>query len=233
MTIRSADAISQDIERCILSGKYAEGRPLPPERTLMEQYGTSRTVIREVITALTAKGFLKSRPRFRPIVSRPDATAAMHAAGAVIKHLLDNSRGVHDLYQVRVLFERMLVRDAAVQANKDHIQQLKQALCDNEAAIGNSERFYETDVAFHHVLYTISGNAAFPAIHTGFVEWLAPQWSRMRRSSERNQANFLAHRAIYEAILTRDPDQAERALVEHLEDSWASVRQTFFEEEVP
>ena len=118
MSGRSADSITLDIERSIVAGELEEGRPLPAERALMEQYGASRTVIREAITALTAKGFLKSRPRYRPIVCRPDASSAMQAAGGVIKHLLDNSRGVHDLYQVRVLFERVLVRDAATGAGK-------------------------------------------------------------------------------------------------------------------
>ncbi|KGA01914.1 hypothetical protein KP05_10205 [Cobetia amphilecti] len=228
MSIRSADSISQQLEHAIMTGELTEGRPLPAERTLMERYSASRTVIREVITALTAKGFLKSRPRHRPIVCRPNADAAMHAAGSVIKHMLANSRGVHDLYQVRVLFERMLVRDAATRADKNDIQRLKDALDANQAAIENSEQFYATDVAFHHVLYTISGNSAFPAIHSGFVEWLAPQWSRMPRSRERNQGNFLAHQSIYQAILMRDPDQAEQALLTHLGASWDFVRSTFF-----
>ena len=228
MSGRSADSITLDIERSIVAGELEEGRPLPAERALMEQYGASRTVIREAITALTAKGFLKSRPRYRPIVCRPDASSAMQAAGGVIKHLLDNSRGVHDLYQVRVLFERVLVRDAATGAGKDDLKRLKDALDDNQAASCDSERFYATDVAFHRVLYTISGNPAYPAIHAGFVEWLAPQWSRMPRSEQRNHDNFLAHQAIYEAILMRDPDAAERALVDHLEASWEFVRSTFF-----
>lgn len=228
MSVRSADTISQDIEQSIVSGELDEGKPLPAERALMEQYGASRTVIREAITALAAKGFLKSRPSYRPIVCRPNASTAMQAAGSVIKYLLANSSGVHDLYEVRVLFERILVRDAATKADKHDIQKLKEALDANEASISDSECFYATDVSFHRVLYTIPGNPAYPAIHGGFVEWLAPQWSRMPRCEARNRDNFLAHKAIYEAILMRDPDQAEYALVKHLEASWDFVRSTFF-----
>jgi DNA-binding FadR family transcriptional regulator len=228
MSVRSADAISQDIERLIVNGELDEGKPLPAERALMEQYGASRTVIREVITALSAKGFLKSRPSYRPIVCRPDASTAMQAAGSVIKHLLANSNGVHDLYEVRILFERMLVRDAATKADKHDIQKLKEALDANEMAISDSQRFYATDVAFHRVLYTIPRNPAYPAIHKGFVEWLAPQWSQMPRSEARNHDNFLSHKAIYEAILMRDPDRAEEELVKHLKASWDFVQSTFF-----
>lgn len=128
MSIRSADAIRQDIEQAIVSGELDRGKPLPTERALIEQYGTSRTVIREVITTLAAKGFLKCRHSHRPIVCPPDASAAMRAAGSVIKYLLANSNGVHDLFEVRVLFERMLVRDAAIKADKHDIQTLKGAL---------------------------------------------------------------------------------------------------------
>nr|WP_300309470.1 FCD domain-containing protein [Halomonas sp.] len=233
MDTRTAEHICDDIEIRIVNGDLVEGKPLPAERSLMEAYGASRTVIREVITALTAKGFLRSRPRFRPIVCRPDASTAMHAAGGVIKHLLASSQNVHDLYQVRVLCERMLVRDAAVGAQREDIQRLRQALDDNEQAIDDSARFYATDVAFHRQLYVISGNSAFPAIHQAFVEWLAPQWSQMPRSPERNRTNFLAHQAIFEAILSRDPDLAEKALISHLDSSWQFVSSTFFAEETP
>ena len=60
-----------------------------------------------------------------------------------------------------------------------------------------------------------------------FVSWLAPQWDRMERSPERNERNYQAHRAIYEAILERDPDAAEQALITHLSAAWDYVRTTF------
>ncbi|MEM6667224.1 MAG: FCD domain-containing protein, partial [Pseudomonadota bacterium] len=90
----------------------------------------------------------------------------------------------------------------------------------------DSDAFYRSDIAFHGVFYQIAGNPIFPAIHQGFVGWLSPHWERMPRARAHNERNFLAHRAIYDAILERDPDRAEAALVHHLETAWSIVEDT-------
>jgi DNA-binding GntR family transcriptional regulator len=49
----------------------------------------------------------------------------------------------------------------------------------------------------------------------------------MPRLVDRNQRNFEAHSAIFQAILMRDPDAAEAALRSHLDAAWDQVRDTF------
>lgn len=224
---RAADIIVSTLEAQIMSGTLADKSPLPAERELMEQFNTSRTVVREAITALSNRGLVVSKPRFRPIVKKPDYETVLHAMGGVVGHLLNNSGGVKNLYDSRVFIERGLVREAAVKANKLDIINLKAALAANEAAIGNSQEFYQTDVAFHGVLYGITKNPIFPAIHEGYTSWLAPHWEKMERSPERNLANFRAHERILKRIMDRDPDAAEVALSEHLQAAWEYVRDTF------
>ena len=83
------------------------------------------------------------------------------------------------------------------------------------------------DIAFHGVLYRMSRNPIFPAVHEGFTAWLYPHWGRMERLVDHNEANCIAHEAIYNAILERDPDRAEEALIEHLRGAWEYVKHTF------
>ena len=90
-----------------------------------------------------------------------------------------------------------------------------------------SDRFYETDMAFHSVLYTIPKNPILPALHKAYTGWLADHWKQMPRLPERNRQNFQAHSAILDGILNRDPDAAEDALRRHLTDAWEQVRATF------
>jgi DNA-binding FadR family transcriptional regulator len=146
---------------------------------------------------------------------------------SVVSHLLNNSGGVKNLFDTRILMEAALVRQAAQEARKDDIAALKTALEANEAAIDDSEEFYRTDRAFHALLYEIPRNPVLPALHKAYVTWLAPQWSRMPRLPERNRANFEAHERIFDAILMRDPDSAETALRGHLEQAWDQVCETF------
>jgi DNA-binding FadR family transcriptional regulator len=224
---RAADSIIADIEMRIVSGELADNSPLPAERDLMEQFGASRTVIREAISALANRGLIEAKPRFRPIVRKPDFSTVLHATGTIVRHLLTERDGVHNLYQSRVFFERGLVRDAAVSAQKEDIAALKGALAANKEAINDSMAFYRTDVAFHGVLYNIPRNPIYPAIHQGYTSWLAPHWEKMPRAPERNLANYHAHEAILTAILERDPTAAEDALERHLKSAWEAVRITF------
>ena len=211
----------------IASGELPDKHPLPAERELMEEFGASRTVIREAISALSNRGLVESKPRFRPIVRKPDYETVLHATGDIIRHLLTDSNGVRNLYDSRLFIERALVREAATAAQKSDIAQLRQALKDNEKAIPDSVDFYRTDTLFHGVLYQIPKNPIFPAIHQGYTSWLAPHWEKMLRSPERNKVNYRAHKAILDAIVDRDPDAADEALTNHLKAAWEYVSVTF------
>lgn len=226
-TGRAADSVVAMLEAKIVSGELENQAPLPAERELMEQFGASRTVIREAISKLSSRGLIETRPRFRPIVRKPDYATVLHACGNVVQHLLTERSGIKNLYDSRVFLERALVREAAVAARKEDIVNLKTALEDNRQAIEDSQEFYRTDVAFHGVLYRIPRNPIFPTMHEGYTSWLAPQWDRMLRSPERNEVNYLAHKAILDAILERDPVAAEEALTNHLKAAWEFVRVTF------
>ena len=194
-----------------------DGDPLPPEREIVETYGVSRTVVREAVMALANKGLVEARPRFRPVVRKPSYETALQTVDSVVSRLLLQKDGVKNLFNTRIMVEASLAREAAASAGKEDIAALKGALEANEWAIEDSELFYQTDIGFHSVLYQIPQNPVLPAIHMAYSNWLAPQWSRMPRLLDRNRANFEAHKAIYEAILSRDPDAAETALRNHLE----------------
>lgn len=224
---RVADSVVAQLEQRILSGELANGTPLPAERDLMEDFGASRTVIREAILALSNRGLIENKPRYRPIVRKPDYETVLNATGKIVQNLLTETGDVKNLYDSRVFIERGLVREAAVAATKDDIADLKSALAANCAAISDSIAFYDTDVAFHGVLYRVPKNPIFPAIHMGYTAWLAPHWDKMLRSPERNELNFHAHEAILAAIMERDPDAAEEALKSHLDAAWEHVRTTF------
>jgi DNA-binding FadR family transcriptional regulator len=134
---------------------------------------------------------------------------------------------VRNLYESRLFIEQALVRQAALHARKQDIDDLRAALADNEAAIDDSDAFYQSDMAFHGVLYRIPRNPIFPAVHSAYTSWLAPHWSRMPRSPERNAMNFHSHAQIVERIVERDADGAENALRRHLDTAWEYVRVTF------
>lgn len=223
---RAADELVETLRAEISSGQLGTGARLPAERELMGRFGTSRTVVREAIARLEGLGLVDNRPRFRPVVRKPGYDAAASALGGVVSHLLGQAGGVKTLYDVRIFVEAALVRHAALHARKDDIAALRAALAANEAEIEDSDRFYATDVAFHAVFYAVPRNPIFPGVHKAFTGWLSEHWKRMPRSPERNRINFMSHKAIFDAVVERDPDAAERALNAHLNVAWEYVRGT-------
>lgn len=224
---RAADNLFRIFEDMINSGELRDGDPLPPEREIVKSYGVSRTVVREAVLALANKGLIDARPRHRPVVRKPDYDTALRTIESVVGRLLNEPDGIRNLFETRIVVEAALVRSAAKDAHPGHLAQLRKALQDNGDAIENSQRFYQTDVAFHRVLFEISGNPVLTAVHQAFTDWLAPQWAQMPRLPDRNRQNFSAHSRICEAIERGDPDEAETALREHLADAWTQVEHTF------
>ena len=221
--LRAADAVVAQLESRILSGKLADKQPLPSERELMEEFDISRTVVREAIATLSNRGLVESKPRFRPVVRKPDFDTIINATDTIIRNMLTDPSGVLSLYESRIFVERGLVREAATTATKEDIALLKQALEANKAAINDSLQFFRTDLEFHRIFYELGGNPIFPAIHKAYSAWLWPYWERMKRAPGRNERNYLAHKSIYDAILERDPDAAEEALQSHLARAWEDV----------
>ena len=224
---RAADFMVSQIEGRILSGDLKDGENLPAERDMMVQYGMSRTVVREAVAILASKGLVEAKPRFRPVVRKPNYEAVVDVLDGIVSHLLHQRDGVKNLHDTRIFLEVALVREAALKASKHDIVALREALQANKEAINDSQLFYATDIAFHAVLYSISGNPIFPAVHKAFTTWLAAHWVQMPRMPERNQRSYEAHESIFNAILSRDPDEAEAKMRTHLETSWNNVEFTF------
>ena len=227
---RTADALFRRLSEMINSGELAEGAPLPPEREIVQTYGVSRTVVREAVLALSNKGLVDAKPRFRPVVRKPSFDTAIDTVGSVVERLLQEPGGIYNLFETRIMIEVSLARQAALTATAQDLAQMRDALRANEASIEDSTAFYLTDMAFHSVLYLIPGNPVLPAIHRAYVNWLEPQWSRMPRMDHRNRENFNAHTAILAAIEAQDPDAAEAAVRGHLNAAWSQVSMTFEEE---
>lgn len=224
---RAADALFRTFVDLIESGELKEGEALPPEREIVEAYGVSRTVAREAVQALAARGLVEARPRYRPIVRTPSFETAVATVNSVVTRLLKTSDGVQNLFDTRILVEAGLVRQAAKSATASQISRLEAALEANRIAIPDSRKFYESDLAFHNLLYEMSGNPALVSVHKAFAEWLSPHWLKMGPNADRNARNNRAHAAILDGIRAGEPDRAEAALRAHLADAWEQVRETF------
>ena len=69
---RLSKAVADDLQQTIIRNKLKVGAQLPTEPKLMEEYGVSRTVIREAAACLVSRGVVDVRPRRGMTVRAPD-----------------------------------------------------------------------------------------------------------------------------------------------------------------
>lgn len=206
------------LEQAILDGRIKPGDQLPSERELMELYGVGRTSVREALFTLQRMGLVSINSGERARAMEPTAEALVSELSGAARHLLAQPGGVRHFQEARMFFEVGLVREAARHATDRDLAALAAALEENRKAIGHPNTFERTDVAFHFVLAQMTRNPIFVALHAAIADWLMEQRTTSLRIKGAGRTAYEAHSRIYDAIASRDPDQAETAMREHLEE---------------
>jgi GntR family transcriptional regulator, sialic acid-inducible nan operon repressor len=202
----------------INSGKLAVGTRLPSERALAHTFGISRASVREALVSLQAWGLISVRQNARAHVTQLSNPAFLNQLSGAAQNLLAQPHGMADFQEARVLFECGLARYAARCASQKELDRLALALLKNKRAIGDSERFAKTDVAFHDVLAEVPRNPIFSALNNALSEWLMGQRKVVIQAPIRgiSRRAYLGHEEIYEAIAAHDIERADRAMANHL-----------------
>ena len=210
------EEVADQLERLIQEGDYSPADQLPSERELMRQFGVGRPAIREALFHLGKMGLIEVRSGERARVTRPTPEFVIGALSGTARHMLASPGGIRDFQAARLFFETGLARHAALHATKDDLADFEAKLEENRQSIGDLRRFQRTDVEFHYVLALVSRNPIFTAIHDALAEWLLEQ-RRTTLAPGQYEVAYDAHRKIFEAVASRDPDRAEAAMREHLE----------------
>jgi len=209
--------VAAHLEAQILAGKLRPGDQLPPERDLQISFGVGRPAIREALISLQKAGLLELNNGSRARVQMPTASHIFMGMAPAVRQMLSTSDGHRHFQGARLFFEAGLARVAAKSATDEDLAALKGALEANRAAIDDRDQFTATDIAFHFELAKIARNPVFIALHDQISEWLTEQRVVTLTAGGQALTAFKAHEAIYQAVVARDPDRAEDAMRNHLE----------------
>src|SRR5262245_25115351 len=204
------------IGRQILTGKIRPGELLPPQPGLP----ASRTVLREAIKVLAAKGLVESRPRtgtrVRPRhawhLLDPDVMAWQQDGPPRVEFL-------QKLTEVRLIVEPAAAERAAQRASNTDIQTIEEAYRDMEISLDGDadyEAFDRADRRFHQSIVRACGNDLLERMSHVVVSALLVSFHTTSRLPGRAKAPRPQHRAILEALRdgqARVAGQAMRRLV--------------------
>jgi DNA-binding FadR family transcriptional regulator len=203
--------------RSIVTGKYSTAA-FPTEAELTSQYGVSRSVTRESVKMLTAKGLLTARPRQGTIVQ--PSTAWNLFDTDVLRWLLERKFSVDLLRQfseLRMAIEPAAAALAARAADGNGLAIIEagyQRMVDAEN--GNDDTL-DADIAFHVAILRASANPFFMQ----FKDVVATALSTSIRFTNRikgRTADLAAHEAVKIAIEARDPAAANKAMLSIISD---------------
>ena len=200
--------------QAILSGRYAMGASLPPEPLLCEQLGVSRTVVREAIKSLIAKGLLITGPKLGTRVLSdeqwnwfdPDVIRWQAQAGLTPEFL-------RDLQELRLVVEPAAVRMAAEKANHEDIAEIEAAYQGMKNAIEQGGDYVVHDLRFHQGLLQASHNRMLVQMGKALSALLRTSFEISTRIKDGPRSSLPLHRAVLDAVIAQSPAKAERALM--------------------
>ena len=207
----AAEAITERLKEAILGGRYRHGQRLPAERDLAEHFGASRGTVREALRRLEEERLLTRRIGSGTFVNVPDTEETGDIA---------DKTSPLELIDVRLALEPSICRLAAVNATRRDLDRLEEIIERLQDAT-DLETFADADEAFHLQIAECTHNPLMIWLYRLTNEVRAhDQWGFMKQkilSSENIDAYNRQHRAIFEALRSRDVETVVTAIRTHLE----------------
>lgn len=198
-----------------LSGRFKDGERLPPQEMLCEQFGVSRTVIRDAMNKLAVLGMVYIRQGSGTFVR---ATRPGTVIGPTFEVLLANKKSIQELIETRYYLEQVIARLAAKRANEEDILKLRECVKDMEKCVdmGDTAGYANYDVAFHLALADASGNSVLAEMLNIVRDSMLSFMKEFTKIPGAPKTAQRHHADIVDAVERRDARGAEHYMEEHI-----------------
>lgn len=215
MTVKNVHGTILDLlGAAVVGGRYPAGSSIPPEPLLGEELGVSRTVVREAVKSLVAKGLVSTGPKVGTRVLPaeqwnwfdPDVIVWQSQVGLTREFL-------KDLQDLRRVVEPAAVRMAAERATPEDIAPIEAAFAGMKAAVEQGGDYVAHDLRFHQGLLRACHNRMLVQMSKALSALLRTSFeiSTSRKDGPRNSLPL--HREVLDAVIARDPQRAETAIL--------------------
>lgn len=199
--------VADKLREQIFSKKLLPGSWLD-EQSLADQFGISRTPMREAIKVLASEGLVTIKMR----------------RGAYVTEVFRSD--LEQIFTILSLLEGQAAKEAATKASEAQLNLLDHLhhRLETAAADRDIEQFFEINVKFHELIQEIAGNRWMNGVIADLRKVLKLHRRDSLTSTGRLQNSLLEHREILRALLKRDEAAAESAMQKHLANGLEAVR---------
>ena len=207
----------------VVSGTYPPGAIIPTEVKLGDEFGVSRTVVREAIRVLADKGLLEIHRGLGTVV-RESRNWRVFDSDILQARLRGGDRQIvlREVLTLRQGIEPELASRAALAIDEAACVQLNEMLVAMQGMLGDTERYLVADAAFHDFISEHSGIALGRDVLASIAEPVRLQRQLTSKIPGNPDTAHEQHVAIAEAILAHDPIAAFEAMRRHLQ--WSESR---------
>ena len=206
--------IVEQIEKLILSGTLKVGDKLSSERELAEQFGVSRTAVREAVKALREKGLVEVHPGRGTFITNSTSQVMRDSLNLLMKMGHGN---IWDLIDVREILEPEVAARAALARDKTSLIKLKKAVAQMDATVGQAGAWLEADLQFHRALAAATLNIILYHLVDSITDLRREYFSHLFFVPSNIQQAQRQHKLILDAIIRQDPEAARTATRTHLQ----------------
>ncbi len=212
---RSGNAYAE-IRDAILDGQFTPGTQLN-ERQLAEEYGVSRTPVRDALTRLASEGLVKQIPHIGVFVRRLDVEEAL------------------ELLELRRALEAAAAESASRRLSLDQADELLKLGEEVDASINESDDSDKTralELKFHRAIADLCANRELVRVLANIKAVYLTLFPQAIRPVIRGQKRITAvtHVEIARAIASGDVKKAHEVMWEHFEPTLGELRKNFAEE---
>jgi GntR family transcriptional repressor for pyruvate dehydrogenase complex len=175
---RLYEQIVQQVEESIHKGAMKPGDQLPPERELAQQFGVSRTAVREAVKALREKGLVEAYPGRGTFITDGTSYSMRQSLDRMLR--VGQAEGSGFLAEVREILEPEIAGMAATRADTEDLASMREQIRIMDEARKDPDAFIEADLDFHLTLAEAAANPIILSLIDSIVGLLREQ--RMGRS---------------------------------------------------
>jgi DNA-binding FadR family transcriptional regulator len=201
--------------RRIATGLLTDGFA-PSEQQISQEFGVSRAVAREALKILASLDMVEIA-QGRRVMLRP-AAEWDYMSPLLIEWLPQEQilALLHELHEARLMFEPSIAAEAARSLTAGSLEDLGKMLTVMESREHDPDAYLEIDLEFHMELCRAARNRFLERFMFSSRGWQSASRRITNRGPRALTIATEQHRAIYEALLARDPQRAEAAMRAHL-----------------
>ncbi|WP_343552790.1 Uxu operon transcriptional regulator [Pantoea sp.] len=215
---RPYQEVGEMLRNMITQKQYAVGERLPPERELAALLDVTRTLVREALIMLELEGLIEVRrgAGIYVVHDSPQPPAQIQKPG--------NDAGPFEMLQARQLLESNIAEFAALQATREDIMKMRQALEleEKELASGEVNQSENGDRNFHLAIAEATHNSMLVELFKQSWQWREDNvmWSQLHRhlvNTDYRKEWLDDHKKILATLIKKDARAAKQAMWQHLE----------------